>query len=296
MDIQQLAYFSKVAEFQNISKAAEVLYVTQPALTRTIKKLEEELDCKLFYRQGKSIVLTENGKLLQDRARVLLQTMRNVKDEVSSLNREKKAVVTIELRCIFGLFFDILGEYLSERDDIEFHIHQDDDTGINNGDYDLFIYPSTEPIDSRSNRVLFKEEVFVALAAGDPLAGKEVLTREELADRPYVGIGDKRYFFRSTSKWRGDTQFPKEISLYCDGMAAVRNMVRDKGYISRIPQYTWPEKDLEGIVLRPLKDERYYRYICMTWNADVYMSQAVKQFQSYFLRGLENRGFTMENE
>lgn len=295
MDIQQLVYFSKVAEFQNISKAAEVLYVTQPALTRAVKKLEEELDCKLFTRKGKTIVLTDSGRLLQERSQALLQMMRGVKSEVGGLGRGKKTAVTIHLRCISGLFFDILGSFLEQDDSIEFHILQDDDTGINNGDYDLLLYPSAQSTASRYNRILFREEVFVALPESDPLAQAEELWSRDLLDRPYVGISDKRYFYKSTSRWWKDNQFPREIALYCDGMAAVRNLVRDRGYISHIPQYTWLEKDLKGVVLRPLADARFYRYICMTWNGDGYMNHAVRRFQNHLLQELERRGLLSES-
>lgn len=290
MDLQQLVYFSKTAEFQNISRAAEALYITQPALSRAIKRLEEELDCKLFYRRGKSLVLTEDGKLLQQRSQKLIQMMRNVKNEMRASGKNEREVITIQLRCIFGLFIDIMGKFMQENPTIEFHVSQDDDIGINYGNYDLLLYPTSDPIQSRSSEILLKEEIFIAVADSNPLAKKMVLQVKDLKEYPYVSIGEKRLFYRTAYNQRKELEFPVEIAVYCDGMSAVRNLVRDWGYVSQIPRYTWPDKDLEGITLLTLAEKRFYRYVCLTWNGDTHMGQATRKFKNFLHQYLKEKG------
>lgn len=63
MDLNQLHYFITVAETGNITKAAQKLYITQPALSRAIGRLESELDVKLFDRSTNTLLLNENGRL-----------------------------------------------------------------------------------------------------------------------------------------------------------------------------------------------------------------------------------------
>lgn len=63
MDLNQLHYFITVAETGNITKAAQKLYITQPALSRAIGRLESELDVKLFDRSTNTLILNENGRL-----------------------------------------------------------------------------------------------------------------------------------------------------------------------------------------------------------------------------------------
>ena len=66
MNSRQLLHFRIIAKEENLQRAAEVLYVSPPALSKTIAELEDELGCKLFNRLGKKITLNENGrKLLQ---------------------------------------------------------------------------------------------------------------------------------------------------------------------------------------------------------------------------------------
>ena len=62
MNLLQLKYFQEVAKYQNITRTAEILHVSQPSLSTAIRHLEEELGIELFDRKGKSIVLNENGQ------------------------------------------------------------------------------------------------------------------------------------------------------------------------------------------------------------------------------------------
>ena len=61
MDFDQLTHFLKVAQHQNITRAAEDLGLSQPAVSRSIQKLEEELGQPLFERQTRKVVLTDAG-------------------------------------------------------------------------------------------------------------------------------------------------------------------------------------------------------------------------------------------
>ena len=63
MDLNYLMYFRKVAELQNITKAAEQLSITQPALSRVIHNIENEIGYKLFDRSGKNIVINKKGEM-----------------------------------------------------------------------------------------------------------------------------------------------------------------------------------------------------------------------------------------
>ena len=68
MEIRVLRYFLMVAREENITKAAELLHITQPTLSRQLMQLEEELGVTLFERGKHSITLTEDGRLLWRRA------------------------------------------------------------------------------------------------------------------------------------------------------------------------------------------------------------------------------------
>ena len=86
MEIRTLRYFLAVAREENMSRAAELLHVTQPTLSKALKSLEEELGKKLFTRHSFSIALTEEGVLLRDRAEDLVSMADKIEQEFLSLD------------------------------------------------------------------------------------------------------------------------------------------------------------------------------------------------------------------
>ena len=82
MDLKRLRYFCTIAEQGQVSRAAAVLNIAQPPLSQRLKELEQELGCALFERRGRSLLLTEAGKLLLRRARDILRSVDATRDEV----------------------------------------------------------------------------------------------------------------------------------------------------------------------------------------------------------------------
>ena len=86
MEIRTLRYFLAVAREENMTRAAELLHVTQPTLSKTLRALEEELGKKLFERHSFSISLTQEGVLLRDRAEDLVTMADKIEQEFLSLD------------------------------------------------------------------------------------------------------------------------------------------------------------------------------------------------------------------
>ena len=83
MELRQLRYFIAVAAELNFRKAAQGLNVTQPALSRQIRQLEEELGTDLFVRNRKMVNLTQNGRLLLPQARNLIGSAKRMRELMS---------------------------------------------------------------------------------------------------------------------------------------------------------------------------------------------------------------------
>ena len=86
MEIRTLRYFLAVAREENMTRAAEILHVTQPTLSKALKSLEGELGKKLFIRHSFSIRLTEEGVLLRNRAEDLISMADKIEQEFISLD------------------------------------------------------------------------------------------------------------------------------------------------------------------------------------------------------------------
>ncbi|QWK20485.1 MAG: LysR family transcriptional regulator [Hydrogenobacter thermophilus] len=90
IDITKLKTFIAVADLGSFSKASEILYITQPAVTQQIKALEKIVGAKLFQRQGGKIVLTNEGRRIYDIARSLLSDYENLMEEMAKIKKDFK--------------------------------------------------------------------------------------------------------------------------------------------------------------------------------------------------------------
>ena len=97
MNLKQLEYFVQVAELGSFSKAAVVLDIAQPALSRQVRSLETELKQQLFLRNGRGVTLTDAGKRLFDHSVAVLQLMAHAREDLGASRDEPVGRVTIGL-------------------------------------------------------------------------------------------------------------------------------------------------------------------------------------------------------
>ena len=97
MNLKQLEYFVQVAELGSFSKAAVVLDIAQPALSRQVRSLETELHQQLFLRNGRGVTLTDAGKRLFDHSVAVLQLMAHAREDLGASRDEPVGRVTIGL-------------------------------------------------------------------------------------------------------------------------------------------------------------------------------------------------------
>ena len=89
MNIAQIRYFVVAAQVQNLSTAAEMLHLSQPALSKSIAKLEQELGTPLFSRKGKNVILNEQGKAFLARAWISLRELDNLMLDMQEQQRQE---------------------------------------------------------------------------------------------------------------------------------------------------------------------------------------------------------------
>ena len=193
MELRVLRYFLTVAREQSFTKAAEQLHLTQPTLSRQLAALEEEIGRKLFVRKGKSLSLTEEGLLLKRRALEILDLEERVLDELKGEEELIEGKVTLgcgEFTAVEDLAV-ICKRYHEKYPGVQMVIHTSTADDIyemmNKGlvDIGLFMEPvNTEGLDYI--RLKDTDRWAVAMRPDDPLASKEVITKEDLLDKPLI--------------------------------------------------------------------------------------------------------------
>ena len=112
MDFRQLRNFIQVVELSSITAAAERLNIAQPALSRQVKALEEELSVSLLRRHGRGVMPTEEGIRLARRAKAILEEMEDLAGDISGHSAPLSGTVTLGLPPTVS---EILATHLIER-------------------------------------------------------------------------------------------------------------------------------------------------------------------------------------
>ena len=204
MEIRTLRYFLAVAREENMTRAAEILHVTQPTLSKALKSLEEELGKKLFLRHSFSIRLTEEGVLLRNRAEDLVSMADRIEQEFVSLDDISGGELYLGLAESFQIRYlaRVIRDFKTRYPNLHYHITSGDTEQIadklDKGLLDFLVL--AELPDSRKYEYLAFPEKDVwglVIPEGDPLSEKDVIRAEDLQDLP---------LFCSEQAWNGDIQ------------------------------------------------------------------------------------------
>ena len=193
MELRLLRYFVQVARDESITRAANALHISQPTLSKQMKDLEAELGVKLFIRTNYAVRLTEDGIRLRLRAEDLLA----MADQTLNEFRNKDTSVSGELRigAAEGEAVRLLGRTMNRLADqysgIVYHMYAGDTEALreklDEGFLD-FLLICEEPDLQRYQALTMPidDEWGLVMKADDPLAEKESITIEDLADLPLI--------------------------------------------------------------------------------------------------------------
>lgn len=193
MDIRALRYFLAVVREENITRAAEMLFITQPTLSRQIQDLEKELDTQLIIRGKNRITLTDSGMLLRRRAEEIVELAD--KTEKEFLFKDETVSGTISIGCGEAMsvktLSEVIADFSKEYPAVRFefftgaadHIKERLDHGL------LDIGLLIEPIEiDKLQYIRFKQpEVWGAfMRSDDPLCQKDRISVEDINDRSLI--------------------------------------------------------------------------------------------------------------
>lgn len=259
MELRVLRYYLTVAREENITRAADMLHITQPTLSRQMAELEEELNTRLFERTNRKIVLTESGMLLRRRAEELISLADKVQQEFQSGGDELTGLISIGsgvTAAVSACLPRLLQDYAQKYPQVRFELHTGTAAGIKDlldkGLLDIGIL--MEPIEVEKYdfvRLPVKEVWGILMPADDPLAQKPAIAPGDLQDLPL--IVSWRIREREAKAWfGGDTA---HLNVFCtydliDNAATL--VERRLGYAFVIQGALKPAP---GLTFRPLAPE-----------------------------------------
>lgn len=294
MDLRLLNYFLTIAKLQNITRAAQALHMTQPALSRQIKELEKSLGVTLFVRGKRKTTLTEDGLLLQSRAEEILSLVEKTKTEFDG--NQKQLAGTIHMGCaetyaMKGIT-DTLHTIQADYPHIKLRITSADEpqvmSDLEKGLLDFGVV--VEPSMSKQYEYLelpYIDHWGVIMKSDDPLAKENSITPNMLYNKPLI-ISAQAHMNKEFSSWWNNPNTPMHIvsyiSLLYNGSLLVESGV---GYLLALDKIISPSQD-NGLTFRPLSPSLTSRTY-MTWKKDRPLSHTAQYFLNQLKKSIQTK-------
>lgn len=281
MELRLLRYFLAVAGEENITRAAQSLHLSQPALSKQLTALEQELGTQLFIRGKRKITLTEEGMLFRKRADEILSLCEKAEQEVS----QKSSLLSGEISiggAASPAVTTVISHMLSKYPHIKFQLINGDAQNIaeylENGNLDFGVL--IDPVNlSKYEHISLKDTaVWGLLMHRDfPLAQKSEICPHDIADIPLImpkRAGLQQYF----SAWSGIAVDKLNIIAEFDILFNSAALLLKNNLGCAFGLSTLMETDnLSEICFRPLQNSSEIHY-SLVWKRYPVFSKAAKKF------------------
>jgi LysR family transcriptional regulator, hydrogen peroxide-inducible genes activator len=192
VEIYQIRYFLAVNETLNFTRAAERCYVSQPALTKSIQKLEELLGGRLFDRTKNAVQLTDLGRAMLPNFQQIYAAAQNTKEQARRLLREQRSIVRVGIMCSldFNRLLPEIAAFQAKQPHVIVQLREGTmemlTDWLDKNDIDLALMSSPQEFPKRfACDVLFAEDYVVAFTAGHKFSDKTFVPLADLHMEPY---------------------------------------------------------------------------------------------------------------
>ena len=260
MEFTQLKYFYTLAQNLHVTHTAEQLHIAQPSLTQSIRRLEKELNVKLFKTSGRNIVLTDCGKYLQRKIEPILKTLNEIPEEIQTLTGDRKKMLKINLLAASTLITDTIIHYQKEHPEIRFQIVQN----IETQDADITIFTRKffeQPLVTRDNYYIFSEEIFLAVPNTSNYASYDSISLKELAGKNFISLAGTKELRSICDRLCLQVGFKPNVIFESDNVSSVKNLISAGIGVGFWPQHTWETHEGSEITLLPISEPKCQRNI-----------------------------------
>ncbi len=283
MELDQLRYFLRVAQLGNFTRAAEDLGISQPALSRSIQRLEEELGQPIIERKTKSLALTDAGTLLQSRAQQVLSIIEDTKAEICD-DGETGRLRVGAIPTIAPYFLpDFLRQFSREFPKSTIIIQEDTTDKLlkscSQGDIDLAILALPVPSKYLEVDELFEEELMLVLPPEHPLASKPKVRLADVEPYSFVLLDEAHCLSDNIMTFCRERSFHPVAVERTSQLAMVQELVSLSHGVSMIPKMAQTLDQTDRRVYRSLSGKRPMRKIAAIWNPYRFQSQLLLVFK-----------------
>ena len=282
MDYRHLKYFMEVAEQKSFSKAARNLHISQSAISRMIKSLEDELGVVLFIRNAKTVEITAPGIIFLNYAKRCLFIFEHLKSDFENEFNLKQDTIEIGLPPITDahVFAKLLGEFKKNYPQIAIKLYEHGskviETSVQEGVIDVGII-CTIPNNEFESFFLSEDEMCVVMPKGYPLEEHQVVPMKLLADYPLVLYRDDFNMHDDIMTNCKKIGFTPKIVFETSQRELMLQTVASGLGVAILPSRLCPANSEESkVVTRVMTEPRMTHHLYAIWKKGRYLSRAAR--------------------
>lgn len=234
MDINQLQYFKKIAETGSLTKAAEQLHISQPAMSAMLKKIETELNVELFDRSANRIQLNQVGETALIHVNNILRDYEQMKKDLLSLSQQKLSISFgfcdpgVQWYCVPRFSYAYPEISVSE----ELYQTQDIVQILLDRNYDVIIAPHKVIHSDISCKSFLSDRVFLSVPTDNKLASRENVSLREIPAQPLLLPDIGGYFVKQIEKIIIQEKLP--ITLVKNEFMITQHLIRSTNFLTTV--------------------------------------------------------------
>jgi LysR family transcriptional regulator, transcription activator of glutamate synthase operon len=288
MEWHQINYFQTVAKVQHITRAAEQLSISQPALSRSIAKLEEELGVQLFDRKGRNIYLNRYGKMFLNRVEQSIKQIEIGKQEIWDEIHPDSGTISLSFLPSLGMSVvpEIISSYKKKHPNIKFQLNQASNRQIvdqlKSRKVDLALIMLLHEDKEVLCQPLLTEELFLIVSIDHWLAAYNEVDLKMVKNEPFISfkkVNELQTIINHLCKKAG---FTPDVVFEGEEIGTVSGLVGAKLGVSLVPDLQVFDKS--KIKLIRVKQPVCKREIGIAWLKGSYSSPVVEGFIQYVSR------------
>lgn len=288
MDFDQLRYFVQIADRQSFTRAAEDLGISQPALSRSIQKLEEELGQPVFERKTRSVALTDAGLLLQSRAQQVLTILEDARAEITDDGQSGRVRVGA-IPTIAPYFLpEVLQRFSREFPKATLIVQENTTDNLlkscTQGEIDLAIVALPVPAKYLKVEELFEEELLLVLPPDHPLVERKTIRLCDVEPYPFVLLDEAHCLSDNIVSFCRQRSFQPLAVERTSQLAMVQELVSLSHGVSMIPAMARRCDQSDRRVYRSLSGRTPTRTVAVVWNPYRFQNRLLKGFRERLRR------------
>lgn len=285
-----MQFFLEVAEAQSFTKASEKLHVVQPALSISIRKLEEELDTVLFNRQGRTISLTAEGAALARHAHTILRQVAQARQELDDLRGLLKGEVRVGVTPMLGsrFFQQIVVSFKRRYPELRLSINGEQTQSIQAmiaaGDLDVGVIAGKVP-EGLASHLLVRDEVMACVYHGHPLAGRKMAPFSELASQPLIHFSPGSHLRELIDQQAAQAGVVPTVVVESNLFSISRSLVLEELGLAFFPKLVMAhDTAMAGIACDP----PIFMDLSIVWKKNAVLSRANRVFVDFVIQEVDD--------